>query len=125
MVSWRMSASSAQRKAVTLLVVSWPPVMLQRKTRAMMPRSIVVKTDVARGSHVRAVCYRHPVGYCRSPGNTTPADSIGRSRISSWSTMVVSIKAHGFGGGRSVVVVSLRRHGRWVKLSAPHFAQTR
>lgn len=34
-----MAAWSAQRKAVTsLLVVSLPPVILQRKTRAMMPR---------------------------------------------------------------------------------------
>ena len=44
--------------------------------------------------------------------------------MSLWSTMVVSIQAHGFGGGRSIVAVSLRRHGRWVKSSAPHFAQT-
>ena len=37
-----MAASSAQRKAVTsVLAVSWPPVILQRKTRAMMQRQSV------------------------------------------------------------------------------------
>jgi hypothetical protein len=40
-VSWRMASWPAQRKAVTSpLVVSWPPVILQRKTRAMMPRGM-------------------------------------------------------------------------------------
>jgi hypothetical protein len=33
--------------------------------------------------------------------------------------------AHGFGGGGAIAAFSPRRHGRWVKSSAPHFAQIR
>jgi hypothetical protein len=48
------------------------------------------------------VSYRHPVGCCRSPGNSASrvTHSIGECRMSLWSTMVVSIPAHGSGGRR-------------------------
>ncbi len=45
------------------------------------------------------VSYRHPIGYCRSPGNLASlvTRSIGWSRMLLWSAMVVSIQAHGSG----------------------------
>jgi hypothetical protein len=46
------------------------------------------------------VSYRHAVGYRRSPGNLAShvTRSIGECRMSLWSTMVVNLQAHGFGG---------------------------
>jgi hypothetical protein len=46
------------------------------------------------------VSYRRAVGYRRSPGDLASRVTrlIGWSRMSLWSTMVVIIQAHGFGG---------------------------
>jgi hypothetical protein len=64
------------------------------------------------------VSYRHLVGYRRSPGNLASGvtRSIGECRMPLWSTMVVSIQAHGSGGSyptASLPAQALDCMGRW------------
>jgi hypothetical protein len=63
-------------------------------------RAVLVGRNWARTSDPSLVSYRHAVGYRRSPGNLAShvTRSIGECRMSLWSTMVVNLQAHGFGG---------------------------
>ena len=113
--------TSARRRG--WLVRTRTPLAAVASAPAATPAGLAPSADAAsRLSYRLLVSYRHLVGCRRSPGNLASCvtRSIGKCRMSLWSAVVVSIQAHGSGGGGFPMRLAAPTAGQSVFLISIH-----